>query len=382
MRSSVILSALLILTACGGGSSSADGDSDDPLPRGGRMLSIDLSAPEDAAGDGTGSVSGDDYTAVFEQAYLTDMDQVKLSFDWDNLAADMSVTGAIDSFYPAYDMPLVVFIRPIHIHLDERPAALQSEAFDSTTVVTAFETLIDDFLAATPNATYDAIIVGSEIDFYLGSDTAAWAAYTTFFQQVAAHIRSARPGTLVGSEVTFNAYQDPTQLTLWNLLCAHADFVGVSYYGIEDDYAAKAPSTVAGDFRTIVEGSVDKPIWFPQLGYPAATSLGSSEVQQAAWIEAVFEAWDTHRADIRMINFTWLHDWSPTEVEDYMTGTLGIDPSTTLLDDFLGSLGYRTWDDAGSDKAAWPALKSAAAARGWQRDPADIPTPFSKPIPQ
>lgn len=360
------------LVACGGGSSGGDGGtSNDPAPRGDRLLSIDLSLPEDG-----------DYVAAFEEALLTDMDQVKLSFDWDELDADMSVVDSIKAFYPAYGMPLVVFIRPIHINQDERPVALQGKAFDDPEVIAGFETLIDDFMAGVGAADIDAIIVGSEIDPYLNGE-AAWGTYTTFFAAIADHVHTNHPGVLVGSEVMFELYErdDATEVANWATLCGDADFVGISYYAHAGDptYQVKPTSAVAIDFATMVSTSIDKPIWLPQVGYPSATSLGSSEAQQADWVRKVFAAWDAHRSEVKMLNFTWMHEWDTAAIHAWMDDVLGIsDPSTTTLDDFLGSLGYRTYAGSGSDKPAWPALKAAAAARGWDRDPADIP----KPLPQ
>lgn len=365
-----LLALVIVLAACGGGGGgSGDGGDPGPIPRGERLLSIDISLPEDG-----------NYISAFENAFVTDFDQVKLSYDWhwlrDNLdEADPGdrITAAINGFYPLYDVPIVVFIRPIHIDQDERPDSLKSFAFDDPAVIAAFAELIDDFLAGIPAVEVDAIIIGSEIDGMLDSDAGDWAAYTEFFRQSAEHIRTQRPGTRVGSEVTFFFLDNVVGRGHWDALNAHADFVGISYYGIDgDSFQAKPTSSVQTDFATIVARSIAKPIWLPQIGYPAADTLGSSEAQQAAWIRAAFAAWDTQRARIEMVNFTWMHDWSEDAINAFLLD-LGVGDHAALAA-FLGSLGYRTYPGAGTDKAAWPALLDEAADRDWERV---VVTPFA-----
>jgi hypothetical protein len=60
------------------------------------------------------------------------------------------------------------------------------------------------------------------------------------------------------------------------------------------------------------------------------------------------------------MEFCWLHDISAETVAGF-EGFYEL--SHPKFAAFLGSIGLRTHD--GKDKAAWPALKVEAAARGW-----------------
>ncbi|MDA3960228.1 MAG: hypothetical protein PF961_05525 [Planctomycetota bacterium] len=364
MRQLLVLLVIGILAACSSDGPPPQPTVTAPVARGDRMLSIDISLPED-----------DDYTAAFERAFATDMDQVKLSIDWKDLRDDMDLASptfapAVNAFYHTYAMPIVVFIRPIHIDSDHRPTLptdLTVLAMNDASVVAAFNQLIDDFMAAIPNTTVDAIIIGSEIDGYLGNNATRWTEYTDFFDQTATHIRSTYSGVKVGSEVTFPLLKDAAKRVHWNTLCGYADFTGISYYGI--DYAtllARSPQAIADDFALIAANCrSDRDIWIPQMGYPSGANSGSSEALQADWVSQAFLAWDRWGHRITMVNFTWMHEWLEADVDAFLVD-VGISGNAALKS-FLLSLGLRHRTGSGSDKPAWTRLLSETAARGWQR---------------
>ncbi len=363
---------LCCICACGGGGGSKKSGST-IVQRGDRMLSIDVSLPED-----------DDFIAAYDEAMLTDMDNIKLSFDWSMLEDgtkdgggdpiyDMSVPAIAEAFYPAKGMPVSIFIRPVHINIKPVPSDLTATDFDNATMIQRFKDLLDELFTTMPTAEIQSLIIGSEIDIYFGNDDAAWDKYITFFDAVATYARAQRPGTLVGSEVTYNFY-DESSFDKWLELNTYADFIGISYYGIDyTNQNGKSMGQIRDDFDDMVAkhpGNQD--IYIPQLGYPSAASLNSSEEKQAKFINTVFKAWDEHHKRIKLINFTWMHEWDATAISDFMA-EIGV--SDANLEAFLGSIGLRYWSGSGSDKLAWPRLKKRAAERGW-KSPSTILAPI------
>jgi hypothetical protein len=109
--------------------------------------------------------------------------------------------------------------------------------------------------------------------------------------------------------------------------------------------------------RIVCEG---EPLYLLEAGYPSSDVLGSSQSKQADFIREMFETWDTHRSQLKLVNFIWLHDISPAQVKSY-TKYYGL--SSKGFAEYLGTLGFRGHD--GEDKQAFKALREAAKARGW-----------------
>ncbi|NRA36730.1 MAG: hypothetical protein HRU15_01200 [Planctomycetes bacterium] len=352
------------LIACGGSSSGTPASSSPAIvQRGDRLLSIDISLPED-----------NDFTAAYNEAILTDMDNIKLSFDWSMLEDgsktgggapiyDMSIPAIAESYYPAQNMPVSIFIRPVHINIKPVPSDLSATEFDDASMIQRFKDLLDTLFATMPTTDIHSLIIGSEIDIYFANDDAAWDTYITFYNAVATYAKAQRPGILVGSEVTYDFY-DETSFHKWTELNTQTDFIGISYYGIiYNSKHGKDMSQIANDFDDMVaKHPGNKAIFIPQLGYPSSTSLSSSETQQAEFIDTVYAAWDKHYDRIKLINFTWMHEWDATAIADFLTQIGVSDPD---LVEFLSSIGLRNRSGAGTDKLAWPRLKDRSAERGW-----------------
>jgi len=93
--------------------------------------------------------------------------------------------------------------------------------------------------------------------------------------------------------------------------------------------------------------------------------INSSGTLQSQFIEAVFEAWDTHANRIDLIGFTWMHDETEADVAAIIANPAfgGLTNPPPDFVEFLRTLGLRT--DAATDKPAWTTLASEVQARGW-----------------
>jgi len=156
---------------------------------------------------------------------------------------------------------------------------------------------------------------------------------------------------------------------------------------------AKPVTTVETDFQSLINSYPSKQLYFFQLGYPSgyysadyypelragtvSSQIGSSEIQQADFISAVFTAWDNHISQVGMIDFTWLHDFSEAGVtaitiDPAFGGSANPEPKFV---EFLRTLGLRTndglnsMDASGSDKMSYTRLRQEAQSRSWQISP-------------
>ncbi|MBA3708722.1 MAG: hypothetical protein H0W83_07890 [Planctomycetes bacterium] len=352
ISSSVAFITALVIAAA----ASASGA--DALPRGARILSIDVSNNET-----------NDYNANIALAQGCGVQDVGLSFDWQDLettpgnyngaVAPYFSAGVIDAFYPAKGLQVTLTLRPLHNNRKVVPADLQSTALNDPAVIQRFKNLLDFVFANISHVQLTSLVIGSEFDVNLGTDATKWSQYRAFYQAVGAYARTRRPGLKIAAEATWDGLTGFAQANLITLN-QDSDYIGASYYGIGVNFTAKSMSEVTADIASMAALYV-KPICLYQFGYPSSTVLGGSQALQRDFIIAAFASWDAH-PNILQMDFTWLHDMSAQAVSDSMAYFGGASPR---FGEFLGSLGYRTWTGSGVDKLAFPELRHQARARGW-----------------
>jgi hypothetical protein len=273
---------------------------------------------------------------------------------------DFAIMDIANYYYPAYSMPVDLTITPIHTNNLEVPSDLTSMAFDDPIFINRFKTLLDSIKVHIPNVTLSSLVIGSEFDVYLGTDAALWMQYANFYNSVLSYAKTLWPGLNVATELTFNGIT--SQNGFAQALNTNSDFIGVSYYPLNSDFTVKPVSTIPVDFETLVGLYPSKPICFYQYGYPSGTVCNSSETLQARFITQTFATWDTYAANIRMIDFTWLHDLDTALVNYYGT-YYGL--TDTVFLEYLHTLGLRRWDANGTNKAAFEELQCQAKQRGY-----------------
>lgn len=319
-----------------------------------RLLAIDVNEAED-----------EEYDAAFGLAKQIGMQTLSLSLDWEALEPapgqyDPTWLEIANIYYPAYHTPLNLVIRPIHTGTLRVPTNLQHTDFDDPVMAERFMRLLDFIFQTTPDLKIHSLVIGSELDGYLGSDAGRWQAYTEFARVVSDYARAQRPGLRIAFETMYQGISDDAILPYIQMLNQLSDVIGISYYPLGDNFQVQPLSTVAKDFKFIVEAFPGQTIYFYQLGYPSSELNGSSQAAQANFIREVFSVWDQHADQIGMIQFTWLTEQSSDSVA-YFEDYYGYSSQTFAA--FLESLGLRHRD--GTPKPAIEALKAEAAARGW-----------------
>lgn len=335
------------------------------------IISVDITLPQNTSYT---------YDSAFINCYNLGMRQIGLHFLWkSSLEAtpgvySLSNLDIANLYYPYFNVPVDLNIDPIETNVLELPADLVSYDFDDTIVIKRFKILLDSVFNHIPNLQLSSLIIGSEVDGYLGTDSAKWAQYTTFYSVVSAYAKTLRPGLKVACEAMYPGLVGASSMYL-QTLNYYSDYIGVSYYPLNYDFTVKPASVVTTDFSTVVNLYPSKPIYYYQIGYPSSLSCNSSEIQQAQFIAQVFQSWDTYSANIKMIDFTWLHDWSSAAVNHWST-YYGI--SDTTFSGFLGSIGLRNWHGNGTDKLAYIELKCQAKQRSYNSLPITCITEISE----
>ncbi len=322
------------------------------------IIGVDITLPQN---------SSYTYDSAFTSCYNLGMRQIGLHFLWKSSLEtspktyNFSYLDIANIYYPALNVPVDLNIDPIETNVLELPTDISSYAFDDTIVINRFKTLLDSVFNHIPNLQLSSLVIGSEVDAYLGTDATKWAQYTTFYSTVSAYAKTLRAGLKVSCEAMLSGITGSASSYL-QTLNNYSDIIGVSYYPLNANFTVKPTSIVETDFTSVINLYSSKPIYYYQLGYPSSSACNSSETQQAQFITQVFQSWDTHAANIKMIDFTWLHDWSAASVS-YWSSYYGISDPAFL--GFLGSIGLRNGNANGSDKKAFTELKCQAKQRAY-----------------
>lgn len=292
-----------------------------------------------------------------------------LSLYWDQIetapgvyAPDPNFVKIANQFYNLRGFPLTVSLSGIDTNTDRRPPDLAGLPHNDPEVVKRYVAMARWVIDNLADVTISCFSVGNEIDATLAGDAEAWAAYRSFFAQVAPALRAMREGLVIGSKATSSVLSEEPARGEYRALLQDADAAMLTYYPLRPDFSVKPLSQIATDFETMVELAEGKLVRILECGFPSAELLGSSQAMQADFISSVFAAWDVHSAQISHIDFFSLHDFSPAIVDE-LSDYYGIGSDRFAA--FLGTLGLREWAGEGADKLGWQRLVQEAKARGF-----------------
>jgi len=354
LRSLTALAATLALLTSG---TSAQRMSTGGLSKGQRVLSLDLTEP-----------ASNNFDDVVARAKAVGAEATSLSLFWDDLETspgsyqpNPNFLAIADLYYPAQGLALNLEINPVDTTQLRLPPDLVGTNWDDPALQARFRSLLDWVATEVPNLRLISLSLGNEVDIFLGNDAAAWAGYTQFFQNAAAHAHTLFPGIPVGVKTTHAALFGPGA-ALTKALHAGADGVFLTYYPLRPDSTVLPPSVVRRDLERILRRFPNKQIYLLETGYPSGALCNSDEAKQAAFVRAMFRVWDRYRDRIPVIEFVWMHDISPSALQFY-EAYYGISDPVFL--EYLGTLGLRNYAGSGSDKLGFQALCSEAHLRGW-----------------
>ena len=357
-----MVAGLLLLGACGGGSGGS-GSGAQPPAQGGRVLGLDVK-----------EVPTVPYATAYDRAMTLGVREVSVALDWAALEPtvgnyDNSLPAIIDVFYPGQPGDLALVLRPLDTPGPSLPADLAGRAFDDPVVIAAFDAFLVNLHgqlgALNASGRLKWIHVGNEVDAYLGGDAARWAQWTAFFNAARTRIEALwGPGVVVSSIVQFSALQNSAVRGHYLALLPALDSAVLTYYPLNADFTVRPTTDVAADFDLMAGTLAGAPILLQECGYPSSTVNNSSEAQQAAFVSAVFRAWDAHRDRIRLVDFTWQYDVSQAAVDQWVIdfGMAG-QPAEDAFRQYLASLGLNNHD--GTEKAAMQRLRDELRARAW-----------------
>ncbi len=348
---------LVILPACGGGGSSGSSRTS-VVPKGFRTFAIDVRESKNES-----------YDQAFTLAQAMKVSDTKISLDWNLIETstgfDFTIPDIIDAYYPAKGMPVTLVFRPIDTNRNTFPSDLSSKALDDATLIFRFQAFLSAVKGRLTHTLIARIQIGNEVDAYLGTDPGKWAAWTTFFKQARSTAKVLwGSSTKVGCIGQFKGLTDASTKTFFQTLNTETDMISVNYYPLGSDFTVLPTSGIQADFQALVSIYPDREIVFQECGYPSSPACKSDQASQAAFIKAVFKAWDSHSTAILHIDFAWQTDVPAATVDQWVIQYgMSTSPYVTAFKGYLASLGLR--DEEGKAKTSLATLQDQLTQRGW-----------------
>ncbi len=259
---------------------------------------------------------------------------------------------------------LSLTIRPIDLTGKTVPSDLVNTRFNSLEMKNRFKSLIDFICSLISPSNLTSIQIGNEIDGYDISkeNPEFWDDYTEFLKDIHTYVGEKYPTLKIGFTCTLYGLLSKRykNSNIFESMSKSVDIVGITYYPINDDFTVKEPSVVYDDFKNITDKFPNKTIYIQEIGYPTSKICNSSDDKQAQFICDLFQAWDTHLNNIKLLNFVRLNDVSDSEAKD-LAGPYGINNNEFI--EYLRTLGFSSY--SGKNKGAFLLTIEQATLRGW-----------------
>ncbi len=265
---------------------------------------------------------------------------------------------------------VVMVLQMIDTNWRPMPADLSTKPFDDPAVLQRFDALIDAIAAEPCSKRITHILLGNEVDGYLGQHPEESAAFTTFYKRGVDRIHQRLPGVKVGTIFTASGATRGLP-RLFDELNGYSDFVDFTYYPLEGlergnwsaAWQMRSIERSAADLVHLVTRAGNKPFSFTEIGYSASSLNGSSEEKQADFVREMFRVLDPYqrKGQIAFLLYHAQYDYPPGVCIPYAKQQ-GV-PSDGVCA-FMENLGLRSYL-TGAPRKAWDVF--VEGVKEWNR---------------
>lgn len=286
-------------------------------------------------------------TGIFYGGTWADLEPSKGSYSLTQLGKTLKYAPKLKRF---------LGVQVFDITTKNMPSDLTKAKLDSPKVVSRFAQLMVRLKKATGgNIAYFSI--GNEADVYLAKHPKEVDSFMKFFALAKKEVVKTFPGCKVG--ITLRAEnlltgKEPSALA--QKLLAESDVLMFNYYPMEN-YKPKKPQQIEQDMETLTKVANGKSIVFQEIGYPSSPKLGSSDKNQAEFMELAFKE-IRKNPQVEFANFFALHDLTPA-ICDYLAEHYTINSKNYRQ--VMQSLGLRR--SSGKARSSWDVVKKALAEK-------------------
>lgn len=369
----ILVVTSLVLVACG------SGGGDDPAPTTPVVsaLTLPLMTKEQLVGviysapDATAKTTLD---TSYAETLVAGVDLYQLSVTWSSLEptpnhVDVSALNSLLTTVANTGLKPYLVIKTIDTgtltipsdlvdpaHADQLAAGV---AFDSPAVLARFGAVLDQVAPLLVAKGGFVLSVGNEVDQWLGSHASSKTSFLNFV--AAARTRSHALDARLAIAVTCTHAILSTDSSLFAQLLTRTDAACFTYYPVDSSMRVRDPSVVAADLAAMTSAAGDRYVLLQEAGYPSGYTPtpgnGSSQAQQAAFIDNLF-AGLAAQTRIRCCSFLQLADYTAADVAGFTTY---YGSSAPLFVEYLATLGLR--QNTGSEKLAYQRFLAGLRAR-------------------
>lgn len=282
-------------------------------------------------------------TGIFYGGTWADLEPEKGNYSMDTLTKTLKYSTKLKRF---------VGIQVIDITKKNIPVGISKGKLDNPKTLKRFQKFLEKLKRAT-GGKMSYISLGNEADVYMIKHPKELDDYLAFYAKAKEEVEKIFPGCKTG--ITLRAEnlltgKEPNSVT--KKLLEASDVAMFNYYPVEN-YRPRKKENIENDMAKLKELSGDKQIVFQEIGYPASKKLGTSEKNQADFIERTI---NEMRSDdrVQFANFMLLHDFTPA-IADFLAQNYGF--TSKNYRPMIQNLGLRK--STGKPKMAWQVMKKA-----------------------
>ena len=275
----------------------------------------------------------------------SDLEPKPGQFNFQQLDADLQNQISL-GFIP------VLTVQTINTNQRTVPVDLMSEAWDSHQMLMREDAFLTALIPHLPSKV-TTIILGNEVDGYLDSHQTEVAGFGKFLFTGRDVIHALRPNTAVGVVTMFSGLSQHSKLVAE--VQQDMDLVAMTYYPLAPDFSVFSVSQVHDHFRSMLNLAGKRKLYLQEVGYPASPALGSSDSQQANFVDTIFNELEKDKAVIYGACYFLMVDFN----DKFVDGLLAYYklPSTRFRA-MLSTLGLKNQE--GTPRPSWYRFKERA----------------------
>lgn len=259
----------------------------------------------------------------------------------------------------------VVFVlKMIDTNWKPMPKDLETKSFDDPEVLRRFDALIDAIAVEPSTKRITHILLGNELDGYLGQHPEETEAFEVFYNRALLRIHQKLPGVKVGTIFTAGGILGNVNIAnFFNKINRYSDFIDYTYYPVHElkrgnisvDWQMMPVSEIENNLTDLAKHAGNKPFAFTEIGYSSSPINNSSEEKQAKFVQEMFRILSPYqkKGQIDFILYSFMYDAPPNFTEPYAREQ-GFKASKEFHA-FMDNIGLRSYE-TGKPRKAWKAF--------------------------
>lgn len=249
-------------------------------------------------------------------------------------------------------VPIYLGIRTIDTQKRSMPRAYSSWKWDDPRMKEKLTALLEA-MASKFRGDVRWVAIGNEVDQYFKNHRGEIGQYATLMREITPVIHRLWPNAKVTVNFTWEAAKEMRD---YRPILDTMEIASFTYYPLNPDFTVKSVDQVEGHLDSLIRAADGRKVILQEIGYPSGTANGSSDQQQADFVERAIRAAKSRSNSIVGMNFLWMSDLPDSVVEEFAKYYKL--PNAEKFKSYLATMGL--FDKNGKPKPAWEAWRREA----------------------